>query len=233
MKLVPASSPGMEAAHRHTHVRTTVEILIQDRNLLIPTARFLKKFTSRDQSDFEESLDALRLFRSRPDSNGVVTTPAHVITLTQTLSKLYHQSDVEKIRYQRGAIVESLVRQLIRHRYDRSGELCLNNQRFVENYRDITVKEVDVAALSTTRLKAEGYECKVSPTSFEPYDSINLSNLVEAANDRQYRANVGFVAFESDSVMKIKLVRLALPSVIRLYGLDSIESLQHLSLLED
>jgi len=221
----------MEAAHRH--VRTTVDILIQDRNLLIPTARFLKKFTSRDQSDFEESLDALRLFRSQTDSNGVVTTPAHVITLTQTLSKLYHQSDVEKIRYQRGAIVESFVRQLIRHRYDRPGELRLNNQRFVENYRDITVKEVDVAALSTTRLKAEGYACKVSPTSFEPYDRINLSNLVEATNDRQYRVNVGFVAFESDSVMKIKLVRLALPSVIRLYGLDSIESLQHLSLLDD
>jgi len=233
MKLVPASSPGMEAAHRHTNVRTTVDILIQDRNLLIPTARFLKKFTSRDQSDFEESLDALRLFRSRPDSNGIVTTPAHVITLTQTLSKLYHQSDMEKIKYQRGAIVESLVRQLIRRRYDRPGELCLNNQRFVENYRKITVKEVDVAALSTTRLKAEGYECKVSPTSFEPYDRINLSNLVDAANDRQYRVNVGFVAFESDSVMKIKLVRLALPSVIRLYGLDSIESLQHLSLLEN
>ncbi len=233
MKLVPASSPGMEAAHRHTNVRTTVDILIQDRNLLIPTARFLKKFTSRDQSDFEESLDALRLFRSRPDSNGIVTTPDHVITLTQTLSKLYHQSDVEKIKYQRGAIVESLVRQLIRHRYDRPGELCLNNQRFVENYREITVKEVDVAALSPTRLKAEGYECKVSPTSFEPYDRINLSNLVDAANDRQYRVNVGFVAFENDSVMKIKLVRLALPSVIRLYGLDSIESLQHLSLLEN
>src|SRR5437763_11454599 len=231
MKLVPASSPGMEAAHRH--VRTTVDILIQDRNLLIPTARFLKKFTSRDQSDFEESLDALRLFRSQTDSNGVVTTPAHVITLTQTLSKLYHQSDVEKIKYQRGAIVESLVRQLIRHRYDRPGELCLNNQRFVENYRDITAKEVDVAALSTTRLKAEGYECKVSPTSFEPYDRINLSNLADAANDRHYRVNVGFIAFESDSVMKIKLVRLALPSVIRLYGLDSIESLQHLSLLEN
>ncbi len=233
MKLVPASSPGMEAAHRHTKVRTTVDILIQDRNLLRPTARFPKKFTSHDQSDFEESLDALRLFRSRPDSNGIVTTPDHVITLTQTLSKLYHQSDVEKIKYQRGAIVESLVRQLIRHRYDRPGELCLNNQRFVENYREITVKEVDVAALSTTRLKAEGYECKVSPTSFEPYDRINLSNLVDAANDRQYRVNVGFVAFESDSVMKIKLVRLALPSVIRLYGLDSIESLQHLSLLEN
>jgi len=233
MKLVPASSPGMEAAHRHTNVRTTVDILIQDRNLLIPTARFLKKFTSHDQSDFEESLDALRLFRSRSDSNGIVTTPDHVITLTQTLSKLYQQRDLDKIKYQRGAIVESLVRQLIRHRYDRPGELCLNNQRFVENYKKITVKEVDVAALSTTRLKAEGYECKVSPTSFEPYDRINLSNLADAANDRQYRVNVGFVAFESDSVMKIKLVRLELPSVIKLYGLDSIESLQHLSLLEN
>lgn len=233
MKLVPASSPGMAAAHRHTNVRTAVDILMQDRNLLRPVAGFLKKYSSIDQSGFEENLDALRLFFSRPDSNGIMTTPNHVLTLIQTLTKLYQQRDLDKIKYQRGAIVEALVRQLIRHRYDKPGELCLNNQRFVENYREITVKEVDVAALSTTRLKVEGYECKVSPTSFESYDIINLSNLVDAANSKRYRANVGFVAFENDNVMKIKLVRYHVPSVIKLYGLDSIETLQSLSSLEN
>jgi hypothetical protein len=233
MKLVPASSPGMEAAHRHTYVRTIVDILMQDRNLLRPTARFLKKYSSGDQPGFKESLDALRLFRSRSDSNGVMTTPEYVITLTQTLMKLYQQRDMNKIKYQRGAIVELLVRQLIRHRYNRPGDLCLNNQRFVENYQNITVKEVDVAALSTTLRKVEGYECKVSPSSFEPYDVINLSNLADAASDRQYRANVGFVAFESDYVMKIKLIKLQLSDVIKLYGLDSIEFLQNLPLLDN
>ena len=233
MKLVPASSPGMEAAHRHTYVRTTVNILMQDRNLMRPTARFLKKYSSGEQPGFAESLDALRLFRSRPDSNGIMTTPDYVITLIQTLTKLYQQSDMDKIKYQRGAIVESLVRQLILHRYNKPGEQCLNNQRFVENYKDITVKEVDVAALSTTRCKVEGYECKISPGSFESYDNINLSNLADAANARQYRVNVGFVAFESDSVMKIKLVKLQLSNVIKLYGLDSIEFLQHIPLLDN
>lgn len=126
-----------------------------------------------------------------------------------------------------------MVRKLISHRYDRPGELCLNNQRFVENHKDITVKEVDVAALSIIRQKVEGYECKVSPNAFEAYDCINLNDLAEAANARQYRVNVGFVAFESNSVMKIKLVKLQLPDVVKLYGLDSIEILQHLSFLDN
>lgn len=233
MKLVPASSPGMAAAHRHTYVHTTVNILLQDRNLLRPTARFLKKFSSYDQQGFKESLEALRLNRSRPNENGIVIVPDHVITLTQTLSNLYQQSDKKKIDYQRGAIVELLVRKLISHRYDKPGEFCLNNQRFVENYKDITVKEVDVAAISTLRQKAEGYECKVSPTAFEAYDRINLNDLAEAALEKRYRVNVGFVAFESDTVMTIKLIKLQLPNVIRLYGLDSIEMLQYLSFLDN
>ncbi len=94
---------------------------------------------------------------------------------------------------------ELLVRKLICHRYDRPDEQCLNNQRFIDNYQDITVKEVDVAALSVTRRKIEGYECKVNPTGFEPYDCINLDNLAEAADNKEYRANVGFVCFESDN----------------------------------
>lgn len=153
--------------------------------------------------------------------------------LTQTLLKLYQQNDKNKVNYQRGAIVELLTRKLICHRYNRSDEQCLNNQRFVDNFKDITVKEVDVAALSTTRRKIEGYECKVSPTGFEPYDRINLDNLAEAANDKEYRANVGFVCFENDSVMKIKVARLQLPDVIKLYGLDTIETLQYLWFLDN
>ena len=47
-------------------------------------------------------------------------------------------------------------------------------------------------------------------------------NLADAANDGQYRVHVGFVAFESDSVMKIKLVMLELPGIIKLYGLEAV-----------
>ena len=46
MKLVPACSPGMEAAHKHPYVQTTVAILLQDRSLLRPSAMFLKQYTS-------------------------------------------------------------------------------------------------------------------------------------------------------------------------------------------
>lgn len=230
MKLVPASSPGMAAAHSHTYVRTTVDILMQDRNLLKPTAKFLKKYSSNGQQGFEESLDALKMNRSRPDVDGIVSPPSHVIILTQTLMKMYQQGDKRKIDYQRGAIVEALICRLISYRYNNPGEFCLTNQRFVEDYKKITVKEVDVAAISVLRHKLEGYECKVSPAASEPYDRINLSDLVEAANDKQYRVNVGFVAFENDHVMKIKLAKMQLPEFIKLYGLETLESLQHLSL---
>lgn len=233
MKLVPASSPGMEAAHRHPYVRTIVDILMQDRYLLRPTAVCLKQYVSGNQQGFQESLDALRLNRSRPDADGVVKIPDHAILLTETLLKLYQQKDKEKIGYQRGAIVELLVRKLISHRYDKPGEFCLNNQRFVEDFKDITVKEVDVAALSIVRQKIEGYECKMSFAGFEQYDCINLDNLSEAANDRQYRVNVGFVAFENDSIMRIKLKRLQLPEIIKVYNLDNIEVLEHLSFLDN
>lgn len=228
MKLIPASSPGMAAAHSHIYVRTTVNILMQDRNLLKPTAKFLKKYFSEEQPGFIESLDALKMNRSRPDASGMVSPPGHVIELTQTLLKIYRQRDKKSIDYQRGAIVESLICKLVGYRYRKPDEFCLTNQRFVENYKDITVKEVDVAAISFPQRKLEGYECKISPAGFEPYDRINLGDLVNAANERQYHVNVGFVAFENDNVMKIKLTNMQLPEFIKLYGLDSLESLEHL-----
>lgn len=84
------------------------------------------------------------------------------------------------------------------------------------------------------RRKAEGYECKVSASGFESYDCTNLTNLVDAANDREYRINAGFVSFENDSVMRLKLIRrFQLPAFIKQYGLDSIENLQHLPALDD
>jgi hypothetical protein len=233
MKLVPASSPGMEAAHKHSYVQTIVKLLLQDRNLLRPSAMFLKQYTSCDQQGFEEKLEALRLLQSRPDVNGTVEASDHASELTKALQNLYRQKDQMRINYQRGAIVESLVCKLICHRYNGLNETCLNNQRFVDNYKDITVQEVDVAALSNSRQKVEGYECKVNPAAFEPYDCINLSNLADAAKERNYRSHVGFVSFENDSVVKLKLVRLRLPSLIKLYGLDTIESLQQLPHLEN
>ncbi|QBD80438.1 hypothetical protein EPA93_32480 [Ktedonosporobacter rubrisoli] len=231
MKLVPASSPGMEAAHKNFQVRTIVDTLLIDHNLLRPVAMFLKKYSSGDQPGFEEALDALSLFQSRSDITGSVAPPEYVTTLIRALRQLYHQKG-QSINYQRGAIVEALVCKLICYRYCEPGELCLNNQRFEENHRPITVQEVDVAALSISRKKLEGYECKVSSASFASFDSINLSDLAEEANERQYRVNVGFVAFENDKIMKIKLAKFQLPACINIYSIDNIEILQQLSFLE-
>jgi hypothetical protein len=233
MKLIPASSPGMEMAHRNIYVRRIVDILLNDYSLLRPTAMFLKRYTSHDEPNFVEKLAALRLLQSRTDFNGVAIVPDQVILLTQALQDLYTQKDKAQINYQRGAIVELLVRKMISRRYNEPGEVCLNNQRFVENYRDITVQEVDVAALSVHRQKAEGYECKVNSGGFKQYDCINLTDLVQAAIERGYRVNVGFVAFENSAVIKIKLEKFQVPGLIKLYGLDTMEDLQMIADLEN
>jgi len=93
MKLVPACSPGMEAAHKHPYVQTTVAILLQDRSLLRPSAMFLKQYTSYNQQGFEEKLEALCLLQSRPDVNGTVKVSGHANALTKTLQNLYQQKD--------------------------------------------------------------------------------------------------------------------------------------------
>jgi hypothetical protein len=226
MRLVPAASPEMQAAHSHRYVLTIVDILLQDRNLLRPIARLLKKYHLPAQPGLEKDLEAIRLNRSRPDATGRVVTYDHVIKLTQILHELYQQNE-KKINYQRGAIVELLVRKLVCSRYG-PGEFCLNNQRFVDGYTSITVEEIDVAALSTVRRQLEGYECKVSASGFQQYDCVNLKNLADAAYDKQYRVNVGFVSLENDTLMKIKLDNYRVPEPIKLYGLDSIETLQNL-----
>jgi hypothetical protein len=125
-----------------------------------------------------------------------------------------------------------LVCKLVCHRYNENDESCLNNQRFFDNYKDITVQEVDVAALSNSRRKVEGYECKMNPAAFGPYDRINLSDLTDAAKERNYRSHVGFVCFENDRIVKLKLAKLQLPPFIKQYGLDTIESLQYIQHLE-
>lgn len=228
MKLVPVISPGMQLAHSSSYVTTTVDILLQDRDLLRPISRLLKKHYSSASKDLAKDLEAFRLNRSRPDESGNVVTPEHVIILTQLLHNLYVQRDQTRINYQRGAIVELLVLKLIRHRYN-ADDFCANNQRFVEDFKDITVKEVDVAALSKTSNQVEGYECKVSASGFAPYDCINLKDLVSAAEERRYMVNVGFVCLDNDSLMRIKLKHLQPFEPIKLYGLDSLETLEAFS----
>ena len=227
MRLVPAASPDMQAAHSHRYVLTIVDILMQDRNLLRPTAQLLKKYYLHAHPGLEKALEALRLNQRRPDTIGNVVTPEHVFQLTQILYELYQQ-DEKMIGYHRGAIVELLVHRLVCPRYG-PGEFCRTNQRFVDGYTDITVQEVDVAALSNIRHQVEGYECKVSASGFKQYDCTNLKDLADAAYERQYRVNVGFVAVENDSLMKIKLESYRVPAPIKLYGLDSLETLENLS----
>ncbi len=214
----------MRKAHSNSYVRTIVDILLQHRDLLEDIADVLQTYEHRAQIGLAEDLETLRINQRRQN----LITPPHVIELTDVLHKLYQQPN-ENIKHQRGAIVELLARKIICPRYGKD-EFCLNNQRFFDKQGNpITVKEVDVAALSHIRSQVEGYECKIKTAGFESYDCINLENLVDAAHDQDYNVNVGFFSLDKDTVMTKKLRHLQPPPCINLYGLDSLEKLEKFS----
>lgn len=173
-------------------------------------------------------------FYSKFDNEGNPIVPTHIVSLTETLFKLYQQ-DAEKVRYQRGAVVELFARRLVCQRYKNDQE-CSNSRAFVDDHNQrITIQEVDVAALSTVRLQVEGYECKMKAQLLESSDCIDLVYLIMAARKGNYRVNVGIVSFDSDKKVlrrldNVRSVITHLPAPIlnkiQIYGLDSIEKLR-------
>jgi hypothetical protein len=131
----------------------------------------------------------------------------------------------QKISYQRGAILELLAQRFVCPRYGQ-GEFCLGNQIFVDQGKPITIKQVDVAALSHNRMQLEGYACKIKVNSIESSDCTDLAYLADAALERNYRANVGVISFDNDSVVRIKLALRDPLKHLKAYGLESIERLK-------
>lgn len=230
MKLIPAGgSPGMRKAISHQYVHTIAHILLQDRQLLELVADLLKTFERRGQKGFEETLEQLQINQKRQRFAEVAEDNAlspHILELTQTLQKMYQQPD-EDIRYQRGAIVELLAYELVRHRY-RPGE-CLGNQRFIDEHGKAITDQIDVAALSQTKQQIEGYECKLKVDGVESSDCTNLAYLADAAQERDYDANVGIISFNDSRYMRRRLARLQPDASILLYGLDNLHALETFS----
>ena len=227
MRLIAAAgSADMQAALSHPYVKTIVTTLLQlqDRNFFRLVTQFLKQNEQGNTTKFEQDLVFLRgYYRRKPNVEGLITTPPHVDILAQTLQDLYQQ-DERKVRYQRGAILELFVRNLICPRY-KSSE-CAGNQRFIdERGRNIT-DQVDVAALSHEQRQIEGYECKIKAAGIESVDCTNLIALVQAAQERDYQVNVGIVSFDNDWLVKSRLKHFEVPSSVKPYGLDSIEVLR-------
>ncbi len=132
----------------------------------------------------------------------------------------------QKVKYQRGAILELLAKELVCPRYG-SDEICLGNQIFVEQGKAITIKQVDVAALSNRRRRVEGYACKLKVNGLESSDCTDLAYLANAATERDYNAHVGIISFDNDRLVRIRLDHLEASNSIHIYGLESIERLRN------
>ncbi len=227
MKLVPAGgSPQMQRALMHSHVRTITRILFQyseHPELLRAVASILQTYDRHAQAGLEADLENLRVNQSRPGNAGL-TPPSHVVELIQTLRNLYQQRD-EDIRYQRGAILEVLVYQLVSPRY--KADECKSNYRFVDNHDRYVTEQVDVAALSQDKHQAEGYECKLKVAGLESSDCTSLAYLAEVAQEEGYRSNVGFVTFDDEKVIRRKIARLHSSPALKAYGLDNLELLRN------
>lgn len=216
-----------QRALSHTYVKTIVDILIQDREILALVADVLQTVVRRDQPELMGKLEAIRKFYRRADAEGNLAVPSYIDKLTKNLQQLYHQSN-ENIDDQRGAILEALGHRLICSRYT-NDDICINSGRFLdEQNREITIQEVDVAALSDTQKRVEGYECKVKSNKLESHDCIDLEYLFVAAQQRGYKSNVGVISLDSDDIVQKKLKRLEAAYCIKIYGLESIGKLQNL-----
>lgn len=228
MRLIAAGgSPEMQEALLHPYVKTIVDILlqVQDRSFFRLIAQFLKNYEQRTLPKFEKDLEALhQYYLRRPNSEGLFITPPYIDVLKQTLDNLYRQPE-RKIRYQRGAILELLVHNLVCPRY-RSGE-CSGNQRFLDERGKNITDQVDVAALSHDQHQVEGYECKIKAVGISSEDCTNLTALANAALERDYLVNVGAVSFDNDWLVENRLRWHQVLGRIKPYGLDSLLTLQH------
>jgi hypothetical protein len=227
MKLVPAEGNlQLQRALAHIYVTTLVDIFVHHLDTLMVTADVLQTLVIPNPPGLKEKLKGIYDTYRSVDGDGNITVPEHIAKLIETLEKLYHQRNNEIITDQRGAIVELLARRLICPRYT-VNDICANSRRFEdEQGREITIQEVDVAALSDVRRHVEAYECKMRSNKLERSDCDDLQALVQASEQRGYRANVGVISFDVDEVVRKKLRRLDAPYYIKPYGLQSIGKLQ-------
>jgi len=157
------------------------------------------------------------------NEKGQLALPAYVDELIQTLEILYKQSD-KAVGFQRGAIVELLATELVCPRY-KSGE-CSDNQSFHDEQSPYRSSQVDVAVLSRSQQKIEGYTCKMQANKIESADCTNLTALADMAERRGYRVHVGVVSFDSSELIKDKIEELPLTRSIDVYGADNFSRLR-------
>jgi len=226
IKLAPAvGSVKLQQALAHTYVKDIVNFLLTREDLLSDVAEILQVCVQKNPPDLAEKLRLIYTTYAYTDSNGHSVLSGDIAGLIQTLENFYRQPQ-EKIEYQRGAVLELLGRSLVCPRYH-AGAICANSQRFVdEQQQNITIQEVDVAAVSDLYKQLEAYECKIRVNKLEAHDCNDLAYLAKEASKSNYEANVGIVSLDPTPMIRRRLKQLNADPCIKPYGIDRLMSLR-------
>ncbi|GAC1371987.1 MAG: hypothetical protein NVSMB44_39560 [Ktedonobacteraceae bacterium] len=169
-------------------------------------------------------MNGLRNFgRNRPDAEGKFVSLSYVDEIVTKLDVLYDQPQ-DKLRFQRGAIVELLALKLVEPRYQ--NKECLGNQRFVYERNPHFTDQIDVAVLSKRRQKIEAYTCKTKPNTIESVDCNNLIALAKEALAQNYDIHTGAVSLDNSRIIAQRLRRFAGTEAIKAYGINNIRELE-------
>jgi len=228
MKLVSAEgSQQQQYALSNTYARNVAHILaehIEDAPDLLPViSEILQKYTGHKHENVTNKLNSIgSLYEKESDGEA----PDYIINLLSALENVY-QCSAEQIDRLRGAIVELLGRELICPRYRTSGE-CANSRRFVNSRNEeVTIQEVDVAAISYLHSQLEGYECKIKSASVMHDDCVDLAYLAKKSEEESYQAHVGIISLDPDKMIARRLNRLDTEQCIQVYGIESIKELKY------
>jgi len=238
MKLIHADGhPQQQWALTNHYAQRIASILnehIEDVVLVRTVAQTLKQCTGEWHNDLDRKLSKIRVLYTRHNAEENIPVPNHVTELLEAIHELYHQprsalySDLkEQIDSLRGAVLERLAFELIKHRYGENDE-CANSRRFFDRYgKVVTLQEIDLAALSHYPRHLEGYECKLKALSIEHHDCIDLAYLYRRALEEDYQAQVGVVSLDPSRLVERRLRRLSAALCIHAFGVDALDELQY------
>jgi len=228
MRLIPApGSAEMQLAISRHYVQKIADILLQiiGQDSFKKVALFLQYNDQATLTGITEKLRAITISSlGRPNADGHFVPPSYVEELIGAIKTLYEQHQ-NRIGFERGAIVELLVKKLVDTRCD-SGE-CKSNHRFVEGRYESD--QVDVAVLSESRRQIEGYACKIKPKGIMSEDCTNLTALANKAQELDYEVEIGVVSFDSSHAILQRVVDrlkdIPFTKPFNAYGIDNMQDL--------
>jgi hypothetical protein len=238
MKLVRADGHQQQQwSLANPYTQTVVSLLhayMDDTDLLPTIARVLQDIHGELFDRLDQELAHVRELYEAARSEEEDAIPAYVTELLDAIYELYHQprsvlfpNQREQINSLRGAVVERLGLELIKHRY-RGNDECANSRRFLDkNTMEITLQEVDVAALSCQRGELEGYECKLKAMALANHDCLDLECLYRAAAEEEFRAQVGVISFDATKMVERRLRHFQTAPCVLAYGVDGFDELEY------